>query len=76
VPFFIAAPSTTIDASIATGRDIPIEERAADEVRTARGAPLAPPHVPVWNPAFDVTPPSLIDALITERGVWRPPFSF
>jgi methylthioribose-1-phosphate isomerase len=76
LPFFIAAPSTTIDVSIASGRDIPIEERAADEVRTARGAQLAPPGVKVWNPAFDVTPPALIAAIVTERGVTRAPYRF
>jgi methylthioribose-1-phosphate isomerase len=76
VPFFVAAPSTTIDPQIGKGRDIPIEQRAADEVRTARGTPLAPADVRVWNPAFDVTPPGLIDAIVTERGVHRGPYDF
>lgn len=75
VPFYVAAPSTTIDPKTPTGADIVIEERPPDEVRTARGTPLAPATVPVWNPAFDVTPPSLITAFITEKGVVRPPFS-
>jgi methylthioribose-1-phosphate isomerase len=74
VPLYVAAPSTTIDVHTASGDDIPIEERAADEVRTARGVPLAPAAAPVWNPAFDVTPPELVTAFITERGVLRPPF--
>ena len=75
VPFYVVAPSSTFDASIPTGADIPIEERAPDEVRTARGTPLAPRDAPVWNPAFDVTPPALVRAWISERGVVRPPFA-
>jgi methylthioribose-1-phosphate isomerase len=75
VPFFVAAPSSTIDPKTARGADIVIEERAADEVRTARGAPLAPAGVAVWNPAFDVTPPELVAGFITERGVLQPPFA-
>lgn len=74
LPFHVAAPSSTFDRSLATGADIPIEERAADEVRSARGTPLAPVDVPVWNPSFDVTPPALITSFITERGVLTPPF--
>lgn len=74
VPFHVAAPSSTFDPSLATGADIPIEERAADEVRSARGMPLAPAEVPVWNPSFDVTPPALVSSYITERGVLTPPF--
>ncbi len=74
VPFNVAAPMSTFDTSLRTGADIPIEERAADEVRSARGVPLAPATVPVWNPSFDVTPPALITSFITERGVLTPPF--
>lgn len=74
VPFHVAAPGSTFDPALATGADIPIEERAADEVRMARGTPLAPATVPVWNPSFDVTPPRLIASFITERGVLTPPF--
>jgi methylthioribose-1-phosphate isomerase len=74
VPFFVAAPWSTIDVRTATGKDIVIEERAPDEVRTARGTPLAPADARVWNPAFDVTPPSLVTSFITERGVLHPPF--
>lgn len=75
VPFYVAAPWTTIDAHTASGDGIVIEERGADEVRTARGTPLAPVDARVWNPAFDVTPPALVTAFITERGVVRPPFA-
>ncbi|OGQ26757.1 MAG: S-methyl-5-thioribose-1-phosphate isomerase [Deltaproteobacteria bacterium RBG_16_71_12] len=74
VPFHVAAPLSTFDRSLASGADIPIEERAADEVRSARGMPLAPADVPVWNPSFDVTPPALVTSFITERGVLTPPF--
>ena len=65
VPFYVAVPSSTVDASIETGADIPIEQRAAEEV-------LLDPieGVEVYNPAFDVTPARLVDAVITERGVF------
>ena len=74
VPFYVAAPTSTIDVDIESGMHIPIEERDADEVRKPRGVPFAPSDVPVWNPAFDVTPSWLISAIITEKGIWRPPF--
>jgi methylthioribose-1-phosphate isomerase len=74
VPFYIAAPSSTFDPSNRSGRDIPIEERDPDEVRRPRGTPFAPPGCRVFNPAFDVTPASLITAFITERGILRPPY--
>jgi methylthioribose-1-phosphate isomerase len=74
VPFFVAAPWSTIDVRTAGGRDIVIEERAPDEVRSARGTPLAPADARVWNPAFDVTPPELVTSFITERGVLHPSF--
>lgn len=67
IPFYVAAPTSTIDLSLATGADIPIEERAASEVMPQ---PLA--GVDVWNPAFDVTPASLITRIVTERGVCEP----
>ena len=57
-----------------SGQLIPIEERDADEVRRVQGRPIAPEDIPVWNPAFDVTPNNLIDLFITDRGVVRPPF--
>lgn len=74
VPFFTVLPSSTIDLSIDTGADIPIEERAAEEVRTMYGVQTAPTDVPVYNPAFDVTPHELLTGIITEKGVIYPPF--
>jgi methylthioribose-1-phosphate isomerase len=76
VPFYVAAPFSTIDASIASGADIPIEERDGEEVRRTGGRLTAPPETPVYNPAFDVTPAALIAGIITERGVFRFPYSF
>lgn len=75
LPFYVAAPSTTIDPRTARGADIVIEERAADEVRSARGTLLAPATAPVWNLAFDVTPPDLISGFVTESGLLQPPFT-
>lgn len=74
IPFYVAAPSSTFDLSLADGRGIPIEERQPDEVRGFGGQATAPAGVAVWNPAFDVTPAELITAIITERGVVRPPY--
>jgi len=74
VPFYVAMPTSTLDRRCPTGADIPIEQRPADELRCLAGHPVAPPEVPVWNPAFDVTPAGLISAWVTEAGVWRPPF--
>jgi methylthioribose-1-phosphate isomerase len=72
IPFYVAAPWTTIDLSLASGAEIPIEERGADEIRLHAGALRAPADVRVRNPAFDVTPAELITAIITERGVYSP----
>ena len=72
VPFYVAAPSSTVDASTPDGRAIPIEERAADEIAGLAGRRTAPAGVPVWNPAFDVTPAELVTAIITDRGVFPP----
>jgi methylthioribose-1-phosphate isomerase len=72
IPFYVAAPWTTIDLSLATGAEIPIEERGAEEVRLHGGALRAPAEVRVRNPAFDVTPAELITAIITERGIYSP----
>ena len=72
IPFYVAAPSTTFDLSIATGADIPIEERPADEIRRGFGRPTAPDDVPCYCPAFDVTPAGLIRGIITERGLIEP----
>ena len=71
VPFYVAAPFSTIDMSIKTGREIPIEERHPDEVRKIGGKYIAPRRVKVFNPAFDVTPARLITAIITEKGVCK-----
>jgi len=69
IPFYVAAPSSTVDFSLKTGDEIPIEQRASMEVTALGGAAIAPDGVQVFNPAFDVTPASLITAIITERGV-------
>ncbi|MSQ12800.1 MAG: S-methyl-5-thioribose-1-phosphate isomerase [Dehalococcoidia bacterium] len=75
VPFYVAAPTSTVDLDTPTGADIPIEERKPEEVRGFAGVQTAPDGVPVYNPAFDVTPARLITAIITERGVVRPPYT-
>ncbi|HEX2473646.1 MAG TPA: S-methyl-5-thioribose-1-phosphate isomerase [Lacipirellulaceae bacterium] len=72
IPFYVAAPATTFDLSIATGADIPIEQRAAEEITNGFGAQTAPAGASVYNPAFDVTPAELISAIITDRGNIRP----
>jgi len=74
VPFYVLAPSSTIDRATPTGAAIVIEHRDPDEVRRLAGVTVAPEGVAVWNPAFDVTPAALITAIITDRGVHRPPF--
>ena len=76
IPFYVAAPMSTVDPSIASGASIVIEERDAAEVRGVAGRETAPAESPVFNPAFDVTPAELIAAIITERGVFRPPYAF
>lgn len=75
VPFYIAAPLSTIDMCCVTGADIPIEERVPDEVRVICGKRVIPERIPVWNPSFDVTPSELITGIITEAGVLRRPYS-
>ena len=74
VPFYVAAPSTTFDLALASGAEIPIEERAAHEVAGKPGDTATPAGVGVFNPAFDVTPADLITAIVHEGGVIRPPF--
>jgi methylthioribose-1-phosphate isomerase len=74
VPFYVAAPTTTIDASLASGEDIPIEQRRPDEVTHLQGTPIAPEGVSAANPAFDVTPHRYITAIITEKGIIREPY--
>jgi len=73
VPFYVAAPASTFDLSIASGDEIPIEERHSDEVTSISGNKIAPDGIKVFNPAFDVTPASNIAAIITERGVINSP---
>jgi len=74
IPFYVAAPLSTIDLNIATGDQIPIEERSPEEVKQVAGVPIAPPAVEARHPAFDVTPHRYITAIITERGVARAPY--
>lgn len=74
VPFYVAAPVSTLDLTLPTGDQIPIEQRAAEEVTHVFGVPVAPPGTSVQNPAFDVTPHRYVSAIITERGVARAPF--
>jgi methylthioribose-1-phosphate isomerase len=76
IPFYIAAPTSTLDASLASGDEIPIEERGANELTHIEGVCVAVADCPVYNPAFDVTPGRLIDAIVTERGVHRPAYRF
>jgi methylthioribose-1-phosphate isomerase len=73
-PFYVVAPRSTIDLTMANGDSIPIEERAPTEVTHVRGVALAPDGVRVANPAFDVTPARYITAIITEAGIARPPY--
>ena len=75
IPFYVAAPISTVDLATATGADIPIEERDAKEVTHVRDHQLTPDGVEVHNFAFDVTPNELIAAIITDRGVARPPYT-
>ena len=71
IPFYVAAPTTTVDKSIATGAEIIIEERSPDEVTCIGGVRVAPEGVEVLNPSFDVTPARYITAIITEEGIWN-----
>ena len=73
IPFYIAAPSSTFDLKTKTGKDIPIEQRSADEIRFCGDKQVAPNGVDIYNPAFDVTPAENITAIITERGVIKAP---
>lgn len=73
VPFYVAAPESTFDLSISSGKDIPIEQRSPEEVKTIGGKTITVPKVEVKNPAFDVTPKKLISAIITEKGVIKKP---
>jgi len=75
IPFYVAAPLSTFDFTLQSGKDIPIEERNTDEIRNFHGATSAPDDVKVFNPAFDVTPHELITAIISEKGVVKSPDS-
>lgn len=75
IPMYIAAPTPTIDMNCPSGKDIPIEERDRREITHWYGHQIAPEDVKVYNPAFDVTPHELITAIVTEKGVVRPPFT-
>ena len=72
IPFYVAAPITTFDLAIETGAEIPIEQRAAEEITNGFGLQTAPKGAAVYNPAFDMTPAELIAAIVTDRGVVRP----
>jgi methylthioribose-1-phosphate isomerase len=76
IPFYVAAPSSTIDFDIETGEDVEIEERDPDEVRTLYGIQVADKKAPVLNPAFDLVPHELVSAIITEYKVHYPPYNF
>jgi len=74
IPFIVAAPTSSIDLSLKTGAEIPIEQRDGREVSEGLGKVTAPPDVDIYNPAFDVTPADLVTAIVTEKGVVRPPY--
>jgi len=74
VPFYVAAPISTLDLTLDTGDQIPIEQRPAKEVTEVFGVAVAPENVEVENPAFDVTPARYVTAIITEKGVARAPY--
>jgi methylthioribose-1-phosphate isomerase len=75
VPFYVAAPISTLDLTLESGDKIPIEERAAKEITHVQGVAIAPEGIKVANPAFDVTPNRYVTAIITERGVARAPYA-
>lgn len=74
IPFYVVAPTSTIDLSLASGDDIPVEQRNSDEVTSIQGKSIAPAGVLAANPAFDITPAEYITAIITDRGVVRGPY--
>jgi len=76
IPFYVAAPTSTFDPNTPDGNAIVIEQRTASELRTSFGVTLAPDDVKVYNPAFDVTPHDLVTAIVSDRGVHRPPYEF
>ena len=74
IPFYIAAPTSTLDLSLDSGDKIPLEERGREEITSGWGRKIAPEGIKVYNPAFDVTPARLITAIVTEKGIIRPPY--
>ena len=74
IPFYVAAPLSTVDFAISDGSQIPIEQRREEEIRQFNGQQTVPEAAMVFNPAFDVTPEQYITAIITEKGVAFPPF--
>jgi methylthioribose-1-phosphate isomerase len=74
VPFYVAAPFSTLDPSLESGAEIPIEERDGSEVTDIQGVRVAPLGVSVYNPAFDITPSRLVTAIVTDAGVFRAPY--
>lgn len=76
IPLYVCAPWSTVDPGTPDGNAIPIEMRSRDELAVAGGATILPAGVPVWAPAFDVTPAALVAAIVTDRGVHRPPYQF
>ena len=74
IPFYVAAPLSTVDFAIPDGSHIPVEERSGDEVTHLKGEPVAPAGAQALNLAFDVTPNELISGIITEKGVLKPPY--
>jgi methylthioribose-1-phosphate isomerase len=76
IPFYVAAPASTFDGATKTGENILIEQRSGEEVRNSFGGITAPVEASIYNPAFDVTPASLITAIISDRGVHKAPFQF
>jgi methylthioribose-1-phosphate isomerase len=75
IPFYVAAPTSTLDLSLATGQEIPIEERAADEIYWIHDEAICPQDTKFYNPSFDVTPARYIAGIITEKGIARPPYA-
>jgi methylthioribose-1-phosphate isomerase len=75
IPFYVAAPTNTIDLKLSSGDEIPVEERDGQEVRMFMGVRVVPEEVQVYNPAFDITPAKYIAGIITEKGIINPPFS-
>lgn len=76
VPFYVAAPMSTVDLSVSSGDFIPVENRDPSEVTTIAGKSLGPEGIEALNPAFDITPAEYVDAIITEKGVLRPPYEY